>query len=75
MNRCDVCGKFRGWQQLRLVSIEINQDYEEEAYAKCLYCCKEQNPDLPINFIKDTLVGMEEFKSGKLEPYVFGEGR
>jgi hypothetical protein len=32
----------------------------------------EENPDLPINFITDCLIGLEEIKQGKLEPYQFG---
>lgn len=35
----------------------------------------EENPDLPYPFIQDTLIGMEEFKSGQVEPYIFDEGR
>lgn len=34
----------------------------------------EQNPDLPYNVIKDTLIGLNEAKHGQLEDYVFGEG-
>ncbi len=33
----------------------------------------EQNPDLPIQFIQDTLVGREQIKAGQGTPYVFGE--
>ena len=33
----------------------------------------EENPTLPYNFIRDTLIGMEEFKGGHIEPYIFGE--
>lgn len=35
----------------------------------------EENPDLPFLFIQDILMGVEEAKSGMLEPYVFGEGK
>lgn len=31
----------------------------------------EENPDLPYSFIQNILIGMEEFKSGQTEPYVF----
>jgi hypothetical protein len=34
----------------------------------------EENPDLPIQFIQDTLVGREQIKAGQGTPYVFGEG-
>ncbi|MCF8089442.1 MAG: ParD-like family protein [Desulfotignum sp.] len=34
----------------------------------------EENPDLPIQFIQDTLVGREQIKVGQGTPYVFGEG-
>lgn len=33
----------------------------------------EQNPDLPIQFIQDTLLGREQIKAGQGTPYVFGE--
>jgi ParD-like antitoxin of type II ParDE toxin-antitoxin system len=29
----------------------------------------EDNPDLPFNFIRDTLLGIEEARAGKLTPY------
>lgn len=35
----------------------------------------EENPDLPISFIKDILLGREELRSGQRGPYVFGEGK
>jgi hypothetical protein len=35
----------------------------------------EENPDLPYPFIQNTLIGMEELKSGQVESYVFGEGK
>ena len=31
----------------------------------------EDNPDLPYNFIKETLIGLEEIESGLGEEYVF----
>jgi len=34
----------------------------------------EENPDLPLPFIQDILVGREQIKSGHDTPYVFGEG-
>ncbi len=33
----------------------------------------EENPELPLPFIQDTLVGKEEIKSGQGTPYIFGE--
>ncbi len=33
----------------------------------------EENPDLPYRFIQDILVGVEELKSGQVEPYIFDE--
>jgi len=33
----------------------------------------EENPELPLPFIQDTLVGKEEIKSGLGTTYVFGE--
>lgn len=32
----------------------------------------DDNPDLPVQFIKDTLLAAQEAKAGMLEPYVFG---
>ena len=32
----------------------------------------EENPDLPGQFIQDTLLGVEEARSGQTSPYVFG---
>jgi len=34
----------------------------------------EENPDLPLPFIQDILVGREEIKAGQGTPYIFGEG-
>jgi hypothetical protein len=34
----------------------------------------EENPDLPLPFIQDILIGREEIKAGQGTPYVFGEG-
>ena len=34
----------------------------------------EDNPDLPLPFIQDILVGREQIKAGQGTPYVFGEG-
>ena len=31
-----------------------------------------ENPDLPIEFIKNTLFGIEQAKNGQTEPYQFG---
>ena len=33
----------------------------------------EDNPDLPYHFIQNILLGVEEFKSGQVEPYIFDE--
>ncbi|WP_446010392.1 TA system antitoxin ParD family protein [Candidatus Electrothrix sp.] len=33
----------------------------------------EENPDLPLPFIQDILIGKEQVKSGQGTPYVFGE--
>jgi len=33
----------------------------------------EENPDLPLEFIQDTLLGLEEAKAGQLAEYKFGE--
>ncbi len=30
-----------------------------------------ENPDLPVEFIRDTLIAMEEVKAGKGTPYKF----
>jgi len=32
----------------------------------------EDNPDLPFELIRDCLIGLDEIKQGKLEPYQFG---
>lgn len=32
----------------------------------------EENPELPLQFIKDTLLGVEEAKAGQLSEYKFG---
>jgi len=34
----------------------------------------EENPDLPLPFIQDILIGREQIKAGHGTPYVFGEG-
>ncbi|MCI5116132.1 MAG: hypothetical protein D3921_04690 [Candidatus Electrothrix sp. AW1] len=33
----------------------------------------EENPDLPLPFIQDILIGKEQIKSGQGTSYVFGE--
>lgn len=32
----------------------------------------EENPDMPLQFIKDTLLGLEEAKAGQATAYSFG---
>jgi hypothetical protein len=34
----------------------------------------EENPDLPLPFIQDILVGREQIKAGQGTPYIFGDG-
>jgi hypothetical protein len=34
----------------------------------------EENPDIPLPFIQDALIGREQIKAGQGTPYVFGEG-
>jgi len=34
----------------------------------------EENPDLPLPFIQEILVGREQIKAGQGTPYIFGEG-
>ena len=34
----------------------------------------EENPDLPLPFIQDILVGREQIKAGQGTPYIFGGG-
>ncbi len=34
----------------------------------------EENPDLPLPFIQEILIGKEQVKAGLGTPYVFGEG-
>lgn len=34
----------------------------------------EDNPELPLPFLLDTLVGREQIKAGQGTPYIFGEG-
>lgn len=31
----------------------------------------EENPDLPLSFINDALIGLEEVKAGKVSEYTF----
>lgn len=33
----------------------------------------DENPDLPISFIKDILIGRAQIQGGQKTPYVFGE--
>jgi len=35
----------------------------------------EENPDLPLHFIQDTLFAKEQIRAGEGEPYVFVEGK
>ena len=34
----------------------------------------EENPDLPLLFIQDVLMGREQIKAGQGTPYIFEEG-
>ena len=34
----------------------------------------EENPDLPLPFIQDILVGREQILAGQGTPYIFGDG-
>ena len=34
----------------------------------------EENPDLPLPFIQDILIGREQIKADQGTPYIFGEG-
>jgi hypothetical protein len=34
----------------------------------------EENPDLPLPFIQDILVGREQIQAGQGTPYIFGDG-
>jgi hypothetical protein len=34
----------------------------------------EENPDLPLPFIQDILVGREQIQAGEGAPYIFGDG-
>jgi hypothetical protein len=34
----------------------------------------EDNPELPLPFLQDILVGREQIKAGQGTPYIFGEG-
>jgi hypothetical protein len=34
----------------------------------------EDNPELPLPFLQDILVGREQIKAGHGTPYIFGEG-
>ena len=72
-------------------AVKISDDlvFKARAYAKTFhrsiagqieYWAKigqlvEENPDLPYSFIQETLIGMEELKSGQVEPYIFDEGK
>jgi len=35
----------------------------------------EENPDLPMSFIKDILIGRAQLRSGQKTSYDFGEGK
>ena len=34
----------------------------------------EDNPELPLPFLQDILMGREQIKAGQGTPYIFGEG-
>jgi hypothetical protein len=42
-----------------------------EYWARLGKAC-EDNPELPLQFIKDTLLALQEAKAGQLTPYQFG---
>lgn len=57
----------------------ISKVYKRSIAGQIEYWAKigqmiEENPDLPLPFIQDILVGREQIKAGQGTPYVFGEG-
>jgi hypothetical protein len=61
--------KWRVWYLFTAASIAGQIEY----WAK-LGQMIEDNPDLPLPFIQEILVGREQIKSGQGTPYIFGEG-
>ena len=58
----------------------ISKVYKRSIAGQIEYWAKigqmvEENPDLPLPFIQDILVGREQIKAGQGTPYVFGEGK
>ncbi|MBI9086253.1 MAG: ParD-like family protein [Desulfobacterales bacterium] len=56
----------------------ISKVYKRSIAGQIEYWAKigqmiEENPDLPLPFIQDVLVGREQIKAGQGTPYVFGE--
>ncbi len=56
----------------------ISKVYKRSIAGQIEYWAKigqliEENPDLPLPFIQDVLVGREQIKAGQGTQYVFGE--
>ena len=56
----------------------ISKVYKRSIAGQIEYWAKigqmiEENPDLPLPFIQDVLVGREQIKAGQGTPYVFDE--
>lgn len=47
MNKCNICGKFRKWQELEEFTQGFwNADYDEadqKEWYECIYCEKQEN--------------------------------
>ncbi|MEE8399590.1 MAG: hypothetical protein V3S89_11340 [Desulfobacterales bacterium] len=57
----------------------ISKVYKRSIAGQIEYWAKigqmiEENPDLPLPFIQDVLVGREQIKAGQGTSYVIGEG-
>jgi hypothetical protein len=52
--------------------VEMRSMTSQIEYWVSIGRCAEENPDLPFSFIRETLLGVEELKTGDREEYTFG---
>ena len=56
----------------RYASVNHRSPPKQIEYWAAIGKIAEENPDLPLGFVRDTLVSLEEIKSGNVSEYKFG---
>ena len=56
-------------------SITINTKPKQRLCKKTVLSIAEENPDLPIQFIKNILIAQQEIQANKVKPYPLPKGK